>query len=91
MQIIVPNRANFATGLFLEQLYDFSGMAFFCHFMQEDELLVDVGANVGAYGLLAAKVTGCRLVACEPAPDTFATLSANVRLISLTAWSNCII
>jgi FkbM family methyltransferase len=80
LQIIVPNRANFATGLYLQQLYDLSGMAFFCHFMEEDDLMVDVGANVGAYGLLAAKVTGCRLIACEPAPDTFATLLDNVRL-----------
>jgi FkbM family methyltransferase len=83
LQIIAPNRANFSTGLYLQALYDLPGMVFFCHFMREGDLLADVGANVGAYGLLAAKVTGCDLIACEPAPDTFATLSDNVRLNQL--------
>lgn len=80
LQIIVPNQSNFATGLYLHQLYDFSNMGFFCHFLRADDLLLDIGANVGVYGLLSAKSTGCRVIACEPAPDTFRTLSDNVRL-----------
>ena len=80
LQIIVPNQSNFATGLYLHGLYDFSNMGFFCHFLRADDLLLDVGANIGVYGLLAAKSTGCRVIACEPAPDTFRTLADNVRL-----------
>jgi FkbM family methyltransferase len=80
LQVIVPNQSNFATGLYLHQLYDFNNMGFFCHFLRADDLLLDVGANVGVYGLLAAKSTGCQVIACEPAPDTFRTLSDNVRL-----------
>jgi FkbM family methyltransferase len=80
LQIIVPNQSNFATGLYLHQLYDFSNMGFFCHFLRADDLLLDVGANIGVYGLLAAKSTGCKVIACEPAPDTFRTLADNVRL-----------
>ncbi|QUS39138.1 FkbM family methyltransferase [Tardiphaga alba] len=80
LQIIVPNQSNFATGLYLHQLYDFNNMAFFCHVLRADDLLLDIGANVGVYGLLSAKSTGCRVIACEPAPDTFRTLSDNVRL-----------
>ena len=80
VQVIVPNQSNFATGLYLHQLYDYSNMGFFCHFLRADDLLLDIGANVGVYGLLSAKSTGCRVIACEPAPDTFRTLSDNVRL-----------
>lgn len=83
LQIIVPNRSNFATGLYLHQLYDFSNMGFFCHFLRADDLLLDVGANIGVYGLLSAKSSGCQVIACEPAPDTFGTLSDNVRLNQL--------
>lgn len=80
LQIIVPNQSNFATGLYIHQLYDLSNMGFFCHFLRAEDLLLDVGANVGVYGLLSAKSTGCKVIACEPAPDTFHTLSDNVRL-----------
>ncbi|WP_398480816.1 FkbM family methyltransferase [Tardiphaga sp.] len=80
LQIIVPNQSNFATGLYLHQLYDFSNMSFFCHFLRPNDLLLDAGANIGIYGLLAARSTGCQVIACEPAPDTFHTLSDNVRL-----------
>lgn len=80
LHVIVPNQSNFATGLYLHQLYDFGNMAFFCHFLRPDDLLLDVGANVGIYGLLSAKSTGCKVIACEPAPDTFRTLTDNVRL-----------
>jgi FkbM family methyltransferase len=83
LQIIVPNQSNFATGLYLHQLYDFSNMGFFCHFLRADDLLLDVGANIGVYGLLSAKTTGCQVIACEPAPDTFRTLSDNIRLNGL--------
>lgn len=80
LQIIVPNQSNFATGLYLHQLYDFSNMGFFCHFLRADDLLLDIGANIGVYGLLSARSSGCQVIACEPAPDTFRTLSDNVRL-----------
>ncbi len=83
LQIIVPNQSNFATGLYLHQLYDFSNMGFFCHFLRADDLLLDIGANIGVYGLLAARSSGCQVIACEPAPDTFQTLSDNVRLNQL--------
>jgi FkbM family methyltransferase len=83
LQIIVPNQSNFATGLYLHQFYDFSNMGFFCHFLRADDLLLDIGANVGVYGLLSARTTGCQVIACEPAPDTFRTLSDNVRLNGL--------
>lgn len=44
------------------------------------EVLYDVGANVGAYTLLAAVVADARVVAFEPGPANFAALAANVEL-----------
>lgn len=44
------------------------------------DTFIDVGANVGYFTLLASRLVGTagRVVALEPAPDTFAALSANV-------------
>lgn len=49
------------------------------------DVLYDVGANVGAYTLLAAvAVPGTRVVSFEPSPANFAALCANVELNSVS-------
>jgi FkbM family methyltransferase len=49
--------------------------------LQPGEVLYDIGANVGAYTLLAAvAVPGARVVSFEPGPANFAALCANVEL-----------
>jgi FkbM family methyltransferase len=55
-------------------------MAFVLHALREDDLFVDVGANVGTYTMLAAGVTGCRCVAIEPAGRSYEQLIDNLRL-----------
>jgi FkbM family methyltransferase len=40
--------------------------------------VVDVGANLGAPAIPLARATGCRVLAVEPVPDTFARLRRNV-------------
>ena len=50
-------------------------------YLRPGEVLYDVGANVGAYSLLAVvAVPGARVVSFEPAPANFAALCANVEL-----------
>lgn len=50
-------------------------------YLKPGEVLYDVGANVGAYTLLAAVTTpGLRVVSFEPGPANFAALCANVEL-----------
>ena len=50
-------------------------------YLEPGDVLYDVGANVGAYTLLAAvAVPGMRVVSFEPSPANFAALCANVDL-----------
>jgi FkbM family methyltransferase len=55
-------------------------MGFVLHVLREGDLFVDVGANVGAYSILAASLPGTRCIAFEPASDTYQLLLENVQL-----------
>ena len=68
-----------ATGNIYCGLHEFADMAFVMHLLRPGDLFVDVGANVGSYTVLAAKVCGADVVAVEPDPETNAGLSKNVR------------
>ena len=62
--------------------YDFNNM----HFVQAvlsraaDPVFFDVGANIGAYTLIASEVERAAVVSFEPIPAAFAKLQRNVRL-----------
>jgi FkbM family methyltransferase len=58
-------------------LAEFREMAFLLHVLRPDDLFVDVGANIGAYTVLAGS-TGCKVVAVEPIEETFRWLRRNV-------------
>lgn len=64
-------------------LADFEEMSFLLHFLRPDDLFVDIGANVGAYTLLASGVCRCKTIAIEPIPSTFKKLEMNIRLNGL--------
>ena len=51
--------------------------------MTSNDVLLDVGANVGIYTVLAAKVRGARVFAMEPEAFNFAMLSKNVAINNL--------
>jgi len=61
-------------------LCEFEDMCFVMHLLRPGELFVDVGANVGAYTVLASGVAKARTIAFEPGPLAFSYLAANVRL-----------
>ena len=50
---------------------------------QQDETLVDVGANVGMYTVWAAKTRGVRVYAFEPEAQNYALLNRNIALNGL--------
>lgn len=73
-----------ATGNIYTGLHEFEDMAFLLHFLREEDLFADIGANVGSYTVLAAGAAGCRVVAVEPLPLTFDILSDNVAINHLS-------
>jgi FkbM family methyltransferase len=68
------------TGNIYTGLHEFADMTFLLHALREDELFLDVGANVGSYSVLASAVIGARTYAFEPVPQTHSKLVDNLRL-----------
>lgn len=69
-----------STGNLYTRLHEFAEMGFVLHVLRKGDLFVDVGANVGAYSILAASLQGTRCIAFEPASDTYRLLLENVQL-----------
>jgi FkbM family methyltransferase len=61
-------------------LSDFAECSLLLHLLRENQLFVDVGANVGVFTVLAAGVVGAQVICVEPIPRTFQRLSANLRV-----------
>jgi len=59
--------------------YDHGNMLLVGELLAEGGGFVDVGANIGSYTLIAAEQPTARVLALEPHPTTFETLSANVK------------
>lgn len=60
-------------------LYDFNNMTLLKRVLVQGGVFVDVGANVGAYTLVASEQPRARVLAYEPHPATFALLQENLR------------
>jgi FkbM family methyltransferase len=71
-------------------LHEFADMGFLLHFLRQDDLFVDIGANSGSYSLLATAAIGARGIAIEPVHATFSRLVANNRLNNLGARLQCL-
>jgi FkbM family methyltransferase len=82
-RLLVSNGMQGATGNLYVGLLELEPMGFVLHTLRPDELLLDVGANVGVYTVLAAGGCGARVIAFEPVPGTADRLEANVRLNDL--------
>ncbi len=65
-------------------LHEFSDMAYVLHAMTEEDLFVDIGANMGSYTILACAVKGARGFCFEPVPTTYQRLMDNIRLNNLS-------
>jgi FkbM family methyltransferase len=69
-----------ATGNIYCGLHEFADMGFLLHFLQPDDLFVDVGANIGSYTILATSVCHARAIAVEPDPHTMDSLRRNLAI-----------
>lgn len=65
-------------------LAEFDDMAFALHLLRPGDLFFDIGANLGAYSLLAC-ATGATVAAYEPAPRLREELNVNIRMNAFAA------
>jgi FkbM family methyltransferase len=79
-KLVVRRGRPSSTGNLYTRLHEFAEMGFVLHALRENDLFVDVGANIGAYSILAASLQGTRCIAFEPASDTYELLVENVLL-----------
>lgn len=59
-------------------LHEYNDMGFLLHFLRPDDLFIDIGANVGAYTILASAEIKSKTIAIEPIPSTFINLKSNI-------------
>lgn len=83
--LVMERGMHGATGNLYYGLYEVDDMAFVAHALRDEDLFVDVGANIGSYTVLAAGVAGARTLACEPIPSTRTRLLRNVAVNHLEA------
>jgi FkbM family methyltransferase len=77
--LVVESGMTGATGNLYCGLHEFNDMALVLHFFGGGPgLFLDVGANIGSYSILAARVCGASVVALEPVPETFDKLTRNL-------------
>jgi FkbM family methyltransferase len=68
------------TGNFYVGLMEFEDMSFLLHTLQKETIFIDIGANMGAYTILASKVCGSKSIAFEPVPSSYNRLCDQVRI-----------
>ena len=71
------------TGNIYVGIHEFNDMMFLLHFLRPDDSFFDVGANVGAYTLLASGVCRATSITIEPVHSTMEILNKNVELNNL--------
>ena len=55
------------------------------HFLREEDLFIDIGANIGSYTILASAEIGAKTIAVEPIPTTFKALEDNIQINKLNS------
>ena len=61
-------------------LYEFEESIFLLHFIEKEDLFLDIGANVGHYSLLMSGLKNCKSIAVEPVPKHHTQLMKLVHL-----------
>jgi len=84
-ELLVSAGMTGATGNIYTGLHEFEDMSFVLHALRDDDVFVDVGANVGSYTILAGAVVGAKCLAFEPIPETYRHLIRNINLNGIGA------
>lgn len=64
---------------------EYAEMQFLMDALEPDDLFLDVGANMGAYALLAAGVCKAKVIAVEPLPENVRVLNEQIAFNNLQA------
>lgn len=68
------------TGNIYAGLMDYEEMGFLLHLLRQGDCFVDIGANLGAYSVLASSVKKASSIAFEPIPKAAARFRDQIRL-----------
>ncbi len=88
--LLVPPRMKGAAHFIAPRLCEFEEMSFVMHFLRPGMMFMDIGANIGAFTVLAAGVAGASAKAFEPSPFTCEILSRNLYLNGLQGRAQAI-
>jgi FkbM family methyltransferase len=83
-KMIVKKNDTGVTGNIYVGIHDFYELSFALHFLDEKDIFVDVGANVGFYSIILAKSKNVNSIAFEPIPSTYFKLEKNIKINSLS-------
>lgn len=73
-------RCSISALIYSQGLYNYNNMRLLQALLDPGDIFFDIGANIGAYTLLASEREDAQVWAFEPHPDTFQLLAANVAL-----------
>ena len=59
---------------------EYIDMSFLLHYLNDTDVFFDIGANVGAYTILASGVKGAKSIPFEPVPATFSKLIDQIKI-----------
>src|SRR5215212_9698872 len=79
-RLLISPRMKGAAHFIMPGLCEFDEMSFVMHFLRPGDLFADVGANVGAYTVLASGVAGANTISFEPSASSYQFLRRNVQL-----------
>jgi len=82
-KLLVRRGMTGATGNIYCGLHEFNDMGFLLHFLRNDDLFIDIGANIGSYTILASSEIGAQTISIEPIPSTIEHLKNNVSINSI--------
>ncbi len=76
--LVIERGMTGATGNYYCGLQEFDDMAFLLHVLREQDLVGDIGANIGSYTVLSSAHCGARTIFFEPVPISYKRLIRNV-------------
>jgi FkbM family methyltransferase len=89
-KIILRPGETGATGNIYAGLHELVDMSLIMHFLSEEDIFFDIGANIGSYSLLAGGVSNSSVIALEPVSHTFSKLQENIGVNNLFEKVKCL-